>query len=310
MKYFIIYTHHPISIKGRKSLNIHLNENPSNKTIKHLLKLEMPYFKTTHWSLSWPFRKLLGLKVRVHYFNHDVCLQINFLTWGPFYYLLRRNFCCARCKKLFREFIYLFSRSKLFKFPKTGVTSIGLRILAPVRKRFALIEHLAQWLCRFRVRTYTRSRLPLSLFYCETISHELGWERFDSWKPVISCYKVLQLFCYIHYLHSFRDLLLRNSCVRNPVFRSIAAIASPNPHCFVLLIHFIDMGVFSDEIPGCGIQHVGLLHPLFYLHNQIMLLYVSVIVSYILAIMAGSYVKFSAISVSFMKLSMLRSWFL
>lgn len=107
MKYFIIYTHHPISIKGRKSLNIHLDKNPSNKTIKHLLKLEMPYFKTTHWSLSWPFRKLLGLKVRVHYFNHDVCLQINFLTWGPFYYLLRRNFSCARSKKLFRDFICL-----------------------------------------------------------------------------------------------------------------------------------------------------------------------------------------------------------
>jgi hypothetical protein len=29
----------------------------------------------------------------------------------------------------------------------------------------------------------------------------------------------------------------------------------------VYWLHYIEMGVFSDEIPVCGVQYVGLLHP-------------------------------------------------
>jgi hypothetical protein len=31
---------------------------------------------------------------------------------------------------------------------------------------------------------------------------------------------------------------------------------------FTLLLHYIEMGVFSDEIPVWGVQYVGLLHPI------------------------------------------------
>jgi hypothetical protein len=29
----------------------------------------------------------------------------------------------------------------------------------------------------------------------------------------------------------------------------------------VSTIHYIEMGVFFDEIPVCGVQYVGLMHP-------------------------------------------------